>query len=58
MCDIRILSKERARATSSRQQGKEILFKSGTGFNVDNVAFSPNPDDFMTPIRTIWLQEL
>ena len=43
---------------STLPKEKEILFKSETGFKVENVGYSPNPDDFMTPIRTIWLTEL
>jgi len=34
------------------------LFKTNTNFKVDKVGFSPNPDDYMTPIKTIWLKEL
>ena len=37
---------------------KEILFKSETIFRVEKVGFSPNPEDYMTPIKTIWLKEL
>jgi hypothetical protein len=37
---------------------KEILFNTGSNFKVDKVGFSPNPDDYMTPIKTIWLKEL
>ena len=37
---------------------KEILFRTNTNFEVDKVGFSPNPDDYMTPIKTIWLKEL
>ncbi|SPE77504.1 ADP-ribosyltransferase exoenzyme [Flavobacterium columnare] len=37
---------------------KEILFKTGSIFEVNKVGFSPNPDDYMTPIKTIWLKEL
>jgi ADP-ribosyltransferase exoenzyme len=37
---------------------KELLFKTGTNFKVDKVGFSPNPDGYMTPIKTIWLKEL
>ncbi len=36
---------------------KEILFSTGTVFEVKKVGFSPNPDDYMTPIKTIWLKE-
>ena len=37
---------------------KEILFKSETIFKVEKVGFSPNPEDYMIPIKTIWLKEL
>ena len=37
---------------------KEILFKSETIFKVEKVGFSPNPEDYMVPIKTIWLKEL
>ena len=37
---------------------KEILFKSETIFKVEKVGFSPNPKDYMIPIKTIWLKEL
>ncbi len=37
---------------------KEVLFNVGTRFQVDRVGFSPNPDDYMRPLKTIWLKEL
>jgi ADP-ribosyltransferase exoenzyme/Fibronectin type III domain len=37
---------------------KEILFKTGTNFKVNKVGFSPNPDDYETTVKTIWLKEL
>jgi len=34
------------------------LAPAGGIFKVEKVGFSPNPEDYMIPIKTIWLKEL
>lgn len=44
---------------STLKNEREILFKSKTKFKITKVDYSANPeDDYMSKIRTIWIEEL